>query len=130
MKLNKKNIITIILFAGLLVPFILLTDIFPFMRFGMFAEPVRVELTTEKFLIYKTTDTGLKTVLQPEETGINPNTFHYLCRNYVYRNETKVFAEKLFSITGPSVASLDIFKIVQHQAAQPDTITIGSYTRK
>lgn len=121
---------TIIMFAGLLVPFVLLTDIFPFMRFGMFAEPVRRELTTEKYILYKTTSSGKKTILQPEETGINPNTFHYLCRNYLYRNEAPVFAHKIFTVVDSSIVSLEILQIVQHQNASPDTVRVGHYTRQ
>ena len=82
MIVNKKNIMTTIMFIGLLAPFILITDFFPFLRFGMFAEPIKKDIQTEKFIVYKTDLQGSDSLFNPEEIGINPNTFLYLCRNY------------------------------------------------
>ena len=130
MVLNKKNIVTTILLSGLLVPFILITDIFPFLRFGMFAEPIKKNIQTEKFILYKTNAIGERSIFEPEAIGINPNTFYYLCRNYYYRNESKSFADKLFKTTGDSIQKLELLKtIATINSKNTDTLEIGVFTR-
>ncbi len=130
MVLNKKNIMTTILFGGLLLPFVLITDIFPFLRFGMFVEPIKNEVQTEKFILYKIDKTGKKELFNQEEIGINPNTFYYLCRNYYYRNQMELFSDKIFSSTDPSLRKLEIFRVVTHTSTQKnDTLKIGDYLR-
>jgi hypothetical protein len=130
MVLNKKNIVTTILLSGLLVPFILITDIFPFLRFGMFAEPIKKNIQTEKFILYKTNARGERSIFEPEAIGINPNTFYYLCRNYYYRNESKSFADKLFKTTGDSIQKLELLKtIATINSKNTDTLEIGVFTR-
>lgn len=122
---------TIFMLAGLLVPFILITDIFPFLRFGMFAEPIKKNIQTEKFLIYQTDTSGRRTLLDPDKIGINPNTFYYLCRNYIYRNETKEFSEKLFTAANPEIATLEILHLIAPDLSHPyDTIFTGKYQKK
>jgi hypothetical protein len=130
MVLNKKNIMTTILLSGLLVPFILITDIFPFLRFGMFAEPIKKNIQTEKFILYQTNTTGERSIFNPETIGINPNTFYYLCRNYYYRNESNLFADKLFKATGDSVQTLELLKtIATINSKNIDTLKIGIFAR-
>lgn len=121
--------ITIVL-AGLIIPFILITDFFPFLRFGMFAEPIKKDVQTEQFLVYQTNNKR-KTLFNPELIGINPNTFHYLCRNYYYRNELELFSEKIFSTTSTEIKKIEILKITTNSSHQTkDTLKIGSYNRK
>jgi hypothetical protein len=130
MELNKKNIMTTIMFSGLLVPFVLLTDVFPFLRFGMFVEPIKKDIQTEKFVLYKTDLSGKRELFHQKEIGINPNTFYYLCRNYYYRNQMELFSDKIFSSTNPSLKKLEIFRIVTHTAThKTDTLKIGDYIR-
>jgi hypothetical protein len=128
MVLNKKNIMTTILFGGLLIPFILITDIFPFLRFGMFAEPVKKAIQTERFVVLQTDLLGRQTIFNPENIGINPNTFHYLCRNYYYRNETSLLADKIFASSTSPVSRIVILQIITNQnTLQVDTLKIGTY---
>ncbi len=130
MVLNKKNIMTTILLSGLLVPFILITDLYPFLRFGMFAEPIKKDIQTEKFILYETNTTGERSIFNPEAIGINPNTFYYLCRNYYYRNETKLFIDKLFQSTGDSLQKLELLKtMVTINSGNTDTLKIGVFVR-
>lgn len=130
MVLNKKNIMTTILLSGLLVPFILITDLYPFLRFGMFAEPIKKDIQTEKFILYETNTTGERSIFNPEAIGINPNTFYYLCRNYYYRNETKLFTDKLFQSTGDSLQKLELLKtMVTINSGNTDTLKIGVFVR-
>jgi hypothetical protein len=129
MAVNKKNIITIILFTGLLLPFVSITDFFPFLRFGMFAEPIKKDIQTEQFIVYKTAPSGSKQIFNPEEIGINPNTFHYLCRNYYYRNEMELFADKLFIATRDTSCKLEIVKVITHHGSQQtDSLKINTFS--
>ncbi len=128
MVLNKKNIMTTIMLTGLLVPFILITDIFPFLRFGMFAEPIKKDIQTERFIIYATNSLGEKTLFNPQKIGVSPNTFHYLCRNYYYRNESKLFADKLFLSTSDSLNKIELLRIVINEK-KTDTLKIGVFLR-
>ncbi len=121
--------VTIIL-AGLILPFILITDFFPFLRFGMFAEPIKKDIQTEQFIVYETKH-NTKIIFNPEKIGINPNTFHYLCRNYYYRNEMQLFSDKIFSSTNGLVNEIEIKRIITHSSKQTiDTLKIGTYIRK
>ena len=130
MVLNKKNIVTTILISGLLVPFILITDLFPFLRFGMFAEPIKKDIQTEKFILYSTDASGKKTIFNPKTIGINSNTFHYLCRNYYYRNESKLFADKLFLSTKDSLQKIEVYRTVTTaNTSTTDTLKIGTFIR-
>jgi hypothetical protein len=130
MVLNKKNIMTTLLFSGLLVPFVLFTDIFPFLRFGMFAEPIRNDIQTEKFILYEINLTGKRKLFNQEKIGINPNTFYYLCRNYYYRNQMELFSDKIFSSTDPSLKKIEIFRVITNTSThKTDTLKIGDYIR-
>ena len=121
--------ITIVL-LGLILPFILITDFFPFLRFGMFAEPIKKDIQTEQFIVYKINNKE-QSLFNPELIGINPNTFHYLCRNYFYRNEMKLFSDNIFSATSSELKKIEIVKITVNSVNQKtDTLKIGSYSRK
>lgn len=116
--------------SGLLIPFILITDIFPFMRFGMFAEPIKQTNQTERFIIYQTDVFQQTTILNPETIGVNPNTFYYLCRNYLYRNQAEEFSEKLFSAMNKQIVQLKIIHLMSpDNSQQSDTIFTGTYLR-
>jgi hypothetical protein len=130
MALNKKNIVTIVLLGGMLLPFVLLTDIFPFLRFGMFAEPIRSNIQIEKFVLYKTNTDGVQSDFLSSDIGINPNTFHYLLRNYYYRNELPVFAQNTFATLDTSIQSVTILRLVTDKHSyQSDTLVLGTYNR-
>ncbi len=126
MVLNKKNIMTTIILTGLFVPFILITDIFPFFRFGMFAEPIRKNIQTEKFVIYSTDTNDRRRIFDPSTIGINSNTFLYLCRNYYYRKETDLFARKIFISSGKSLKKLELLRTIDN-SEKTDTIKIGTF---
>jgi hypothetical protein len=82
-----KNAVTVSITILALIPFVLLTDLFPFFRFGMFAEPVRSSIQTELFQIITINNQGKEEVFNPDKLGINSVDFNYLCRSYYYRNE-------------------------------------------
>ncbi len=49
--MTTRKIVVAVMVAGFLVPFIFMRTLFPFYRFGMFAEPVKGEAFEEKFEI-------------------------------------------------------------------------------
>lgn len=79
----------IIIGSGLLLPFLLQTDLYPYLRYGMFAEPVQEELPAEHFLLRRTLSTGHSLLLDHGRFDLEASTFHYLCRNHYYRGETQ-----------------------------------------
>ena len=90
-----KNTVTISVTILALIPFVLLTDLFPFFRFGMFAEPVKSSIQTELFQVITVNDDGKEEVFNPQRMGINSADFNYLCRNYYYRREGEIFLKKI-----------------------------------
>lgn len=95
MKIRVRNIIIILSLVAVTLPFILVTDLFPFMRFGMFAEPVKHTAQTESFILTYLTREGKEKVFDPQEIGIEPHFFFYLTRNYYYRKESTILFEKV-----------------------------------
>ncbi|PKQ68917.1 hypothetical protein [Raineya orbicola] len=87
----KKVIFITLLLVWL--PFLLLTDIFPFLRFGMFAEPVH-SVRQEFFEIY-TLENGKLRKFNTYLWGIDEGVFHYLVRKYYYQNRMNEFWEKI-----------------------------------
>jgi hypothetical protein len=85
--MQLKNVVIAGMITALLIPFILLTDIYPFFRFGMFAEKVRYSHQMETFAIRYTDIQGQIQLMQEEQLGL-PG-FSYLLRNYYYRNQSK-----------------------------------------
>jgi hypothetical protein len=90
-----KNAVTISITVLALIPFVLLTDLFPFFRFGMFAEPLKSSIQTESFYVTTINDEGKEEIFNPENFSANTSDLNYLCRNYFYRKESEVFLTDL-----------------------------------
>lgn len=116
--MSFKKIIYTLSLIGLIVPFVLITNLFPFVRFGMFAEPVRFDQQQESFII-----TFNERVIDGEKIGIDPNTFSYLIRNHVYRSEETILLQKLSGITPSSNGEWSIYR----QTLKGDTVLLESY---
>lgn len=121
-----KNRILLITVSLLLIPFMLITDVFPLMRFGMFAEPVKEEVQTEIFL---PVDKNSKKILDPVRIGFHGSSFQYLARNYYYRSEISDFLKKVNSMEKVKAASIDLLKVTFPPGApeQADTTYIDHY---
>jgi hypothetical protein len=91
----KRAVISIML-LGVAVPFVLLTDVYPFFRFGMFAEPVRRAVQTERFVVRYLDAAGRPRAVTPAEVGLGELV--YLLRNYHYRGETGRLLERLHGL--------------------------------
>ena len=121
----KYFIITITLVL-IVLPFILLTDIFPFLRFGMFAEPVRQETQKEKLVVTYLVNENEKE-FDPKEAGIGDNTFYYLARNYYYRKEADSFLEKTSQLVPIKATEWRLKRIIftNDNELRGDTVTVA-----
>lgn len=85
--MQLKRVVILTILTGIFIPFILLTDFFPFFRFGMFAEPVKQAIQMEQFAIRYTNNRQQTHLLDLSKVGLSSAT--YLMRNYFYRNQSK-----------------------------------------
>ena len=112
------------------IPFILLTDIYPFFRFGMFAEPVVQSIQMEQFAIrYKDTN-GQLHLVSALQIGIG--SLPYLMRNYYYRNEAVKFLNHIHTIYPhkelTSIQEWQLLRITSPVAHfHPDTLVVATY---
>jgi len=94
MKVSQKKWLVGIFLSLIWLPFIFLTDLYPFLRFGMFAEPVSQQATKEIFVLY--VEKGSR--LEKYDTyfwGIDESVFNYLARKYYYQKRLDFLGENL-----------------------------------
>ena len=95
MSIQTRNII-IVLFLGMsFVPFVLLTDLFPFMRFGMFAETITNNSQQELFEILIQKKDGSTELLSQRQQGMDDSHLNYLTRTYFYANKISFLTEEI-----------------------------------
>ena len=106
MKYKYPIILTYLLL--LLMPFVLLRDVFPFMRLGMFAMPYVKKVNTESFAIsYSGLCSSDKERLWTEkEMGLNKAHWHYLLRNHHYRGENLKLLKAIAPLLPDSVSMI------------------------
>lgn len=79
----------------LLTPFIFISNLYPFMRFGMFAEKVNLGKGVEIFEVrLAATDIGVT----KKDIAISDFMLNYLVRNYYYKGEINTCAKNLYSL--------------------------------
>jgi hypothetical protein len=79
--------IIVLVLSGVILPFILLKDAYPFHRFGMFAEPIKHQAQNEKFYIFYTLDKTHFIELKPQTIPINANAFEMQLRKHHYQKK-------------------------------------------
>ncbi len=90
----KRNIIICSFLFLLCLPFLLMRSVYPFYRFGMFAElGAKSSVSAVQFIVVYTAEMK-ETRFYPTMAGLNAGTFRYLKRNYYYRQE----ADKLLKV--------------------------------
>ncbi|MFN3404939.1 MAG: hypothetical protein ACK40G_12640 [Cytophagaceae bacterium] len=128
--MNLKNIAIVCFILLMTVPFILITDIFPFLRFGMFAESPNNNRPLELFISQYKSDSTFIT-FNSGSRGLDENKFNYLARNYYYRNEGEFFLsriDKLSAIENPREWRL--LKItIDSQKLSKDTSVVAIYAK-
>ena len=123
----KRAVISIML-LGVAVPFVLLTDLYPFFRFGMFAEPVSRAVQTERFVVRYLDAGGRPHEVAPAEVGLGELV--YLLRNYYYRGETDRLLQRLHGLHSrrAETAEWQLLRITTPaDAYRPDTSLAGSW---
>ncbi len=123
----KRTVISLML-LGVAVPFVLLTDVFPFFRFGMFAEPVRRAVQTERFVVRYLDAAGRPHPVAPAEVGLGELV--YLLRNYHYRGETARLLQRLHGLhpRRNEAAEWQLLRITTPAGAyRPDTSVAGRW---
>ncbi|WP_299457708.1 hypothetical protein [uncultured Microscilla sp.] len=96
--MNFKNTTIWTMFFCMCIPFIMLNNLYPFWRFGMFAEPVKTQVQTEQFRVYCKDAQGKTHYFSPQSIGFDKNQFLYIARNYYYKSQTVFFLKALSSI--------------------------------
>ncbi len=120
-----KKIVWGAAFIGLWIPFILQTNMYPFFRFSMFAEPVKNSIQQEQFYINRKFLTGKEVIFIPEVIGIKKSSLDNLLRNYYYRKEVSVFMEKLKHALPDTMDKSDL---VWMRVLNGDTTKVGLIT--
>lgn len=114
-----KSILFLFIPGLITLPFILVTDLFPFMRFGMFAEPIKHQVQQEEFRVYLQKNDSTS-ILNPVEIGFEEHTYEYISRNYFYRGEGILYLEKISSLLKEKPTKLELRRYISSQV--PDTI--------
>lgn len=78
-----------VLVLWFLVPFVLMTDLYPLFRYGMFAEPVKPQQTTEMLQLWWRNADNTWKKFDSEQMGLSENHFGYVLRHYFYTHKTK-----------------------------------------
>lgn len=131
MSVNIKNTVITITLIAVTIPFILVTDIFPFLRFGMFAEPIKTNIQKEIFIITYKNNQGKEQLFDPKKAGIEQHLFYYLVRNYYYRNESPILIkniEKIYPTKG--IKCWNIKRILISDSINIPSDTIVVYTEE
>ena len=119
-----KRFVVVATLAGLILPFILQTQLYPFFRFGMFAEEIETPIQLEHFHLVVTSSVK-RIVLDPSLAGLTQGNLNYLLRNYVYRNESQIFLEKFSpNIRDDYQGRLEIVRTLGRDSTVIDSIPI------
>jgi hypothetical protein len=108
--MQKRLFITIILFFWFFIPFILITDFYPFFRFGMFAEPIKKEIQQEKLFIFLHYSSKDSTLFKSQDFGLDEYHFNYILRYSYYQNKMEVLAKEIKTMYSKRKTSKKLFK--------------------
>ncbi len=125
-----KKIVRLIFVVWFLVPFVLMTDLYPFFRYGMFAEPVKPQQTTEMLqLWWKPVDLPAQ-LFEPKTIGLTENHFGYMLRHYFYNNRIKQLFSQTHYLTlkkMPKPAILWQLKQLRISPEKTDTLIVAEW---
>ena len=93
---KTRNTVIIISLVILFTPFIFISNLFPFMRFGMYAETVAKDKGVEVFELRNKETNQITTI---EELPIPESILNDLLRNYYYKREIASCLKNIYSIT-------------------------------
>lgn len=113
-----KKFVIITTFLFLCLPFVLIKTIFPFYRFGMFAEPVKTEAQTEYFKVYYQNKEGYKKVFDGTEIGLSKSVYATMMRNYHYKNKEVELLEKTAHVINNDAQFWEMWRVSQTDSTQ------------
>ncbi len=108
------------------IPFLLMTDLFPFMRFGMFAETVQSIPQQEKFDVTISSPDGTIQSLGDRQIGLDDSHLNYLCRIYYYNHQLDFFASHLkkSGLLHENEQLVILHKILENNQWEHDTLLV------
>lgn len=89
-----KNSLTVVFLIFLALPFILMNDIYPFFRFGMFAEPIN---NVEFFELLEKTDDQPFRAVNRKDNGLSREQINYIVRHRFYDDSAAGIIKELVS---------------------------------
>ena len=96
-KQNKlRNIVIVVSVLVLFTPFIFISNLYPFMRFGMFAEKIESSKGLEVFEVRLK---GKKKPVTTKEIAISDFMLNYLLRNHYYKGQIVNCAKNLYTLS-------------------------------
>jgi hypothetical protein len=95
MSIQTRNIIIIFFLSMSFIPFMLISDLFPFMRFGMFAETIHTNAQTEIFQISVQKENGNVEPLSKRQRAMDESHLNYLVRKYYYDSNITFLTNQL-----------------------------------
>ncbi|MCS7004719.1 MAG: hypothetical protein NZM38_05275 [Cytophagales bacterium] len=116
--------VTWLFFITLAIPFVLMRDIYPMFRFGMFAEPRKKETLNENISIYCGTSALQLKTFDASEIKINHSVFEQIKRKYYYTQQSEKLLKILDSLTGFRYPYWKLERIA-YQNLTYDTISIA-----
>lgn len=126
--MSVRNVVAIFGICWLL-PFVVLTDFFPFVRFGMFAEPVKSSGQVEQFVILAQKVTQ-KTEINEQLMGLHKGQLDYLYRNYYYRHQSDLLLKRVAGLVPKKsgIKCLSLYRLTR-PLAQPnaDSVLVATY---
>ncbi len=95
MSINIRHIVIFFFLSMSFIPFLLMTDVFPFMRFAMFAETVKNIPQQELFAVNVLLPDGSCQALSERQIGLDDSHLNYLARTYFYNHQFDFFLTHL-----------------------------------
>ena len=111
----KKYIIITSLIL-LCIPFVLIKTVYPFFRFGMFAEPIKTTAQTESFKVYYETATGQKQVFDGTAIGLSKTVYGNMMRNYYYKKKASELLEKTATVSKNEAITWEMWRFTQQDS--------------
>lgn len=110
------------------LPFVLVRNVYPLFRMGMFAEAnIPDSLSLDVYVPAKINQNNHITLLTEKDTGVPEHMMNYLARNYFFRSEGDLFLSQLRQL--PTLDSnsfkLAIVKQTVHKTATRQTILVS-----
>jgi hypothetical protein len=125
-----KKFAVLVLLVWFLVPFVLMTDLYPLFRYGMFAEPVKVSQTTEMLQLWWKDAQNVPQLFQAKHIGLSENHFGYVLRHYFYTHKTlQLFSQIHSTMLKKQHKNINLWQIKQLRISptRTDTLVVAEW---